>query len=150
MQVKSIAECPKGSILQYFRPALSYHLSLRSLFCLLFYTGFPVFLSHTFVVHKHLELCLETSQVDVAYGDYVWWQERSLLLTWILSFVPWSEILVWTNLVLQFEFRRETSEADASLEDNVSQIRKATFPGSDYEWSFLVQNLFPWMLVLTR
>ena len=33
-QVKSIAECSKGSILQYFRPSLSYHLSLRSLFCL--------------------------------------------------------------------------------------------------------------------
>ena len=35
MQVKNIAECSKGSILQYFQPALfSYHLSLRSLFCL--------------------------------------------------------------------------------------------------------------------
>ena len=34
MQVKSIAGCSKGSILQYFRPSLSYHLSLRSLFCL--------------------------------------------------------------------------------------------------------------------
>ena len=34
MQVKSIAECSKGSILQYFRPSLSYRLSLRSLFCL--------------------------------------------------------------------------------------------------------------------
>ena len=36
MQVKSIAECSKGSILQYFRLSLSYHLSLRSLFCLFF------------------------------------------------------------------------------------------------------------------
>ena len=34
MQVKSIAECSEGSILQHFRPSLSYHLSLRSLFCL--------------------------------------------------------------------------------------------------------------------
>ena len=34
MQVKSIAECSLWSILQYFRPSLSYHLSLRSLFCL--------------------------------------------------------------------------------------------------------------------
>ena len=34
MQVKSIAECSKGSILQYFRSSLSYHLSLRYLFCL--------------------------------------------------------------------------------------------------------------------
>ena len=33
MQVKSIVECSK-SILQYLRPALSYHLSLRSLLCL--------------------------------------------------------------------------------------------------------------------
>ena len=30
MQVKSIAECSKRSILQYFRPLLSYHLSLTS------------------------------------------------------------------------------------------------------------------------
>ena len=46
MQVKSIAECSKGSILQYFRPSLSYLLSLRYLFCLflflIFKTGFTV------------------------------------------------------------------------------------------------------------
>ena len=44
MQVKSIAECSKGSILQYFRPALSYHLSLKifvlSIFEWLLKTGF--------------------------------------------------------------------------------------------------------------
>ena len=34
IQVKSIAECSKASILQYFQPSLSYHLSLRSLFWL--------------------------------------------------------------------------------------------------------------------
>ena len=34
MQDKSIAECSKKSILLYFRPSLSYHLSLRPLFCL--------------------------------------------------------------------------------------------------------------------
>ena len=34
MQVKSIAECSKGSILQYFQPSLSYHFRLRPLFCL--------------------------------------------------------------------------------------------------------------------
>ena len=33
MQIKSIAECSKGSILQYFQPSLSYHWSLRSLIC---------------------------------------------------------------------------------------------------------------------
>ena len=34
MQVKNIAECSKGSILQYFRPSLSYQLSLSTSFCL--------------------------------------------------------------------------------------------------------------------
>ena len=34
MLVKSIAECSKWSILQYFRHSLSYHLSIRFLFCL--------------------------------------------------------------------------------------------------------------------
>ena len=34
MPFKSIAECSHWSILQYFRPSLSYHLSVRYLFCL--------------------------------------------------------------------------------------------------------------------
>ena len=46
MQVKCIAEWPKGSILQYFCPSLSYHSSLKPLFCLFFVwtlkTGFTV------------------------------------------------------------------------------------------------------------
>ena len=50
MQVKSIAECSKGSILQYFRPSLGYHLSLRSLFCL-FLSGF---IHRFYCKHKHI------------------------------------------------------------------------------------------------
>ena len=46
MQVKSIAECSKGSILQYFRPTLSYKFVIKifvlSIFELPFYTGFTV------------------------------------------------------------------------------------------------------------
>ena len=56
MQVKSIAECSKGSILQYFRPSLSYSSILQtfiklpfvikifdsSIFEWQFYTGFTV------------------------------------------------------------------------------------------------------------
>ena len=34
MQVKRIAECSIGAFCKVFRPALSYHLSLRPLFCL--------------------------------------------------------------------------------------------------------------------
>ena len=39
MQVKSIAECSRGSILQYSRPSLSYHLSLRPICFCLFLSG---------------------------------------------------------------------------------------------------------------
>ena len=46
MHLKSIAECSPWSILRYFRPSLSYHLSLRSLFLSIlewpFYTSFTV------------------------------------------------------------------------------------------------------------
>ena len=42
MQVKS-----KGSILQYFQPSLSYHLSLSSLFCLFLSGGFTQVLLYT-------------------------------------------------------------------------------------------------------
>ena len=54
-QVKSIAECSNGSILQNFQPSLSYYLSLRSLFCLflsgrlrqvLLYTQMPLINAH--------------------------------------------------------------------------------------------------------
>ena len=45
MQVKSIAECNKGSIRQYFRPSFSYHSSLRS-FCQLLSGHFTQVLVH--------------------------------------------------------------------------------------------------------
>ena len=51
MQVKSIAECSKGSILQYFWPSLSYHL-LRSCFFFFFEwllkTSFTVLTSYMY------------------------------------------------------------------------------------------------------
>ena len=51
MQVKSIAECSKWSILQYFRPSLSYQLSLRPLFYLFLsarFTQVLLYISHFF------------------------------------------------------------------------------------------------------
>ena len=41
MQGKSIAECSKGSILQCFRPSLSYYLSIKSFF-FLFFSSIPL------------------------------------------------------------------------------------------------------------
>ena len=50
MQIKSIAECPKGSILQYFQPSLSYQLSLRPLFCLFLSGRFTQVLLYRLIV----------------------------------------------------------------------------------------------------
>ena len=52
MQVKRIAECSKGSILEYFRPLLSYHLSLRFLFCIFLSGCFTQVLLYTYRLHK--------------------------------------------------------------------------------------------------
>ena len=56
MQVKSIEECSKGSILQYFRRSLGYHLSSRSLFCL-----FLVAILHRFTILKVCSTARNTS-----------------------------------------------------------------------------------------
>ena len=65
MQVKSIAECAKGSILQYFRPSISYHLSLRSLFCLFVSGSFIQVLLHTDRL-KYIDSCLKMFYSDMS------------------------------------------------------------------------------------
>ena len=58
MQVKSIAECSKGSILQYFRPLLSYNFPLRPLFAYSKWphkTGFTVYASLCICCSHHDE-----------------------------------------------------------------------------------------------
>ena len=55
MQVKFIAECSNGSILQYFRPSLSYHLSSGSFLLCLFLIGrLRQFLLHLLFISKIL------------------------------------------------------------------------------------------------
>ena len=49
LQVKSIAECSKGSILQYFQPSLSY-IFLLSIFEWPIYTGFTVSALSTYLI----------------------------------------------------------------------------------------------------
>ena len=71
MHVKSIAEFPKGSILQYFRPSLSYHLSFRSLFCL-FLSG-------------RLRQVLYTISFCYGVSFEIW----STFLWWCMSYYPW-------------------------------------------------------------
>ena len=66
---KSFADCSKGSILQYFLPALSYHLSLRPLFCL-FWGGRlrQVYCIHIYLKYGGFCLCLFT---QLPAGDNV-------------------------------------------------------------------------------
>ena len=59
MPVKSIAECPNGSILQYIWPSLSYHCHKDLCFVsfwVVIYTGFTV------VPKSHVLACLFTEK----------------------------------------------------------------------------------------
>ena len=64
MQVKSIAECSKGSVLQYFRTSSSYHLVIKifvlSIFEWQLMTGLTVYIQNlsTFAIHVHDVYCL--------------------------------------------------------------------------------------------
>ena len=88
MQVKSIAECSKGSILQYFRPS-SYHLSLKSLFCLGFLTKSGKLIDLSFLVK--LENTIENIQLwaaftaKIAYSMYIM---LDLSFTIVLLWMP--------------------------------------------------------------
>ena len=70
MRVNSIAECSKGSILQYFQPELGYHLSLRSLsiFEWPFYKGFTVclnILKARFTFAETMDMLIKTLYEDL-------------------------------------------------------------------------------------
>ena len=60
MQIKCIAECSKRGLLQYFRPSLSYHLSLRPLFCLFLSGCFTQVLLYAKALDKK-NVCLSLS-----------------------------------------------------------------------------------------
>ena len=81
MQVKSIAECSKGSILQYFPPSWSYYLSLRSLFCLFLSSRFRqvycIWPDHEMLLIpcvKSLYVSMLSYQGQLLTGNVVWQQ----------------------------------------------------------------------------
>ena len=70
MQVKSIAECSKESILHYFQPSLSYHLSLRSLFCLILIGRFTHVLLYSIMNPQKKSMC--ASKKHCAFNFTCW------------------------------------------------------------------------------
>ena len=122
MQVISIAECSKGSILQYFWPSLSYHLSLRSLFCL-----FWVAVLHRFYCRSTSLIWASTTTPTLSYKalDCIQYQynlckfekcqEKKTPLTW--NRVLKANILVsWQTLTL-------VRESSGSVEECLTQDR---------------------------
>ena len=63
MQVKNIAEC----FLQYFQPSLSYHLSLRSLFCLFLSGRFTVL---HFYTHNMCQIIFKSTTAGIFTYKY--------------------------------------------------------------------------------
>ena len=70
VHVKSIAKCSKGAILQYFRTSLSYHLSLRSLFCLFLSGRFTQVLLYTRPYKRTARI-----SARIALNKWIWIQE---------------------------------------------------------------------------
>ena len=72
MQGKSIAECSNGSILQYFWPTLSSHLSFRPLFCLFLSGSLRKVLLYLTAVSSHRAftalLCIQIEDIDEGSG----------------------------------------------------------------------------------
>ena len=76
MQVKSIAECSKGSILQHFRPSLSYHFDNDLCFVYFewpFYTGFTVL--HLCHKASHSTNLIESSGLGEDSISHKWSQD---------------------------------------------------------------------------
>ena len=99
MQVKSIAECSKGSILQYFWPLLSYHLPLRFFFEWPLKTGFTgPFISSDFFKNtfqkKHLQRRFQWELKQILLGEKrtVDWQNKPLLC-FIITFT----VTIWAS-----------------------------------------------------
>ena len=88
MQVKSIAECSNGSILHYFRPSLSYHLSLRCLFCL-FLSGrirhFFCSMIHIARSYLHMLFVLYDNLCDVSFCPHS--------ITYIKAYLMFHQVL---------------------------------------------------------
>ena len=84
MQVKSIAECSNESILQYFRPLLSFHLTLRSFVLSVFEwqlkTGFTVFFFYVddrFILKQMSSMEVESfEKFGPQYFQYIYKSEK--------------------------------------------------------------------------
>ena len=75
----------KGSILQYFRPSVSYQLPLRPLFCLFFewplYTGFTV---HVYSIPLYFKLISIKSSENIFCNDVY---RESYISVYVLTFI---------------------------------------------------------------
>ena len=90
MQVKSIAECSKGSFLQYFRPSLCYHLPLTPLFCL-FLSG-PL---RQVLLYNKTSPLFENREKWARLGRQLL---PSLTLMWLLMFIFEKMIIIVYNI----------------------------------------------------
>ena len=71
MQVKSIAECSKWSILQYFSPSLTFYLPLRSLFCLFLSGHLSEVLLYNHVINVFYDHVMVYVDEKVGFNLYV-------------------------------------------------------------------------------
>ena len=85
--VKHLAECSKGSILQYFQPSLSYHLSLRSLFCLFLSSRFTQVLLYLFSSSGHKGWFCSQCSPTFQFLSHIWFILYSLKTYYSVFFI---------------------------------------------------------------
>ena len=80
MQVNSIEEC---YILQYFRPPLSYQLSLRLLFCLFLSGRFTQIFLYFIFLNGKFNLVGSKKKKDLVNNDELYYSLRPILMSFV-------------------------------------------------------------------
>ena len=122
MQVKSITECSMSSILQFFRPSLSYHLSLISLFCLFLNGRFTQVLLYMLTVEYELKL----TDTSCAHGVHLQCSTGALMCKLYFRFYMYCRLNVlrfWSNV-----FRTCPPKGAAALKASLSEMPHINLP----------------------
>ena len=124
MLVKSITECSKGSILQYFRPWLSYQLLLRSLFWL-----FWMAVLHMFYCKANLDWCSQTHLQNKT--------NNSVPIEFVHAFLT---SVIWAKKLQDYEIR--TFLYRYSIRITKKDLTRA------FLWSITISYIYLWSMTV--
>ena len=122
-----------GSILQYFRPPLRYHLSLRSLFCLFLSSRFTQDLLYNFKMNVDLSI----RRARIGLHRYILFKLKVFSYFTLFEFVTFLAMLLWQCGVVENNLGKDNS----SNNDTSSQSSFPIFQGNFSVVHYNVQSL---------